>query len=141
MPQYSMVGSEVILYINNNKYSAAQSISFTVSYEENVIYGIDSQFGQEICGGKVSITGSVKSLRIRNSGGLEGVSARNLIVDIMSNPYISLRITSRVSGEDVLFIPRAKVTSETHSVAAKGVYSLSFNFVGLIPEFALDRTS
>jgi hypothetical protein len=141
MPQYSINAASIIIWINNQKYNSAQSISFNVDYGESLLYGIDSQFAQEIVPGKVAISGNISGIRVRNSGGIQAISARSLIVDIISSPYISLRIQDRVTQEDILFIPRCKVTSESHSAAAKGTYKLSFSFLGILPEWALDRQS
>jgi hypothetical protein len=64
---------------------------------------------------------------------------RPLYSDLMASPYISIRIQDRRSSEDIIFIPNAKVTRETHTIAMKGVYRLNFDFVGQVPQFALDR--
>ena len=64
---------------------------------------------------------------------------RPLFGDVAASPYISIRIQDRQTGEDILFIPNAKVSKEAHTIATKATYKLSFDFVGQIPLFALDR--
>jgi hypothetical protein len=135
-----LTGASIKLYINNKVYKEVQSISFSVDYGETEIYGIDSEYPQEIAPSKISVKGSVQGLRVKMSGGLQGSNMRPLFTDIAASPYISIRIQDRQTGEDILFIPNAKITRESHSIAVKSTYKLNFDFVGMIPQFALDRS-
>lgn len=134
-----LTGAHIKLYINNKVYNVTQSISFTVDYGEQEIYGIDAAYAQEIATTRVSVKGSVSGIRIKYSGGLQASNIRPLFNDLASSPYISLRIQDRSSGEDILFIPNAKVTRESHQASTKATYKLNFDFIGQIPMFALDR--
>lgn len=134
-----LTGAHVKVYINNTIYGPCQSIQFQVDYGETEIYGIDAAYPQEIASNRIVVRGSVTGLRVKMSGGLQGKNMRPLYVDIAASPYISIRIADRQSGEDILFIPNAKVSRESHIVATKSTYKLSFDFVGQIPLFALDR--
>lgn len=134
-----LTGASIKLYINNKVYKEVQSINFSVDYGETEIYGIDSPYPQEIAGTKLSVKGSVQGIRIKMSGGLQGSNMRPLWVDFAASPYISIRIQDRQTGEDILFIPNAKVTRESHGISTKSTYKLSFDFVGQVPQFALDR--
>lgn len=135
-----LTGAHIKLYINNQVYKTVQSISITVDYGEQEIYGIDAEHAQEIAPTRLSIKGSVQGLRVKNSGGLQAQSIRPLFVDLMASPYISIRIQDRSTGEDILYIPAAKVSQETHTMATKSTYKMNFNFVGQVPYFALDRS-
>ena len=134
-----LTGAHIKVYINNKVYGPCQSITFQVDYGETEIYGIDAIYAQEIASNRVTVRGSVSGLRVKMSGGLQGSNMRPLYVDLAASPYISIRITDRQSGEDILFIPNAKVSRESHNIATKSTYKLSFDFVGQIPLFALDR--
>lgn len=136
-----LTGAHIKLYINNKVYNVVQSINLTVDYGEQEIYGIDAAYAQEIAVTKISVRGSVNGVRIKYSGGLQGSNIRPLFGDVAASPYISLRIQDRQSGEDILFIPQAKVTRETHAINTKSSYKLNFDFVGQIPQFALDRAN
>lgn len=135
-----LTGPNIVLYINNTIYKEVQSVNFTVDYAENPIYGIDAPYPQEIALTRISVVGSVQGIRVKNSGGLQGKNLRPLFTDVAASPYISLRIHDRSSGEDILFIPNAKVTRESHAIATKTTYKLNFDFVGQLPLFALDRS-
>jgi hypothetical protein len=135
-----LTGAHIKLYINNQVYKTVQSISLTVDYGETPIYGIDVGYAQEIAPTRISIKGGVQGLRVKNSGGLQAQSLRPLFVDLLASPYISIRIQDRSTGEDILFIPQAKVTQESHVAATKSTYKMNFNFEGTIPLFALDRS-
>lgn len=132
-------GANIKLYINNKPYPEVQSISITIDYGEQEIYGIDAMFAQEIAPTRVSVKGSVNGLRLKLSGGLQGKNIRSLFIDAQAAPYISIRIQDRATSEDILLIPKAKVSNESHSISVKQTYKLNFNFTGQIPLFALDR--
>jgi hypothetical protein len=134
-----LTGAHIKLYLNNKVYKEVQSVSFSVDYGETEIHGIDSPWPQEIASNKITVRGSVSGLRQKNSGGLQGSNLRPLFIDSAASPYISIRIQDRSTGEDILFIPNAKITKENHAIATKQTYKLSFDFVGQIPQFALDR--
>lgn len=135
-----LTGANIKLFLNNKLYKEVQSVSFTIDYSEAPIYGIDSPYAQEIAGTKVAVSGSVQGIRLKMSGGLQGVNGRPLFSDIASSPYVSIRIQSRYDGEDIIFIPEAKITRESHSIATKSTYKLNFDFVGSRPLMALDRS-
>jgi len=140
MQTFILTGAHINLYLNNKLYKEVQSVSFSVDYGETEIYGIDTPYAQEIATTKVTVRGSVQGLRQKLSGGLQGSNLRPLFTDIAASPYISIRITDRQSGEDIVLIAQAKVTRESHQIATKSTYKLSFDFVGQIPLFALDRS-
>jgi hypothetical protein len=58
----------------------------------------------------------------------------------MFAPYISIRISDRKTGEDILFVPYARVTNERTSINAKGIMQTSFSFTGLQGQQPLDRS-
>lgn len=141
MKSVVLVGANIKLFINNKVYAPVQAISLDIDYAEEVIYGIDSPWPQEIAGGKVTIRGSVQGLRIKDSKGLQAQNdgIRPLFSDLAASPYISIRIQDISTNEDIVFIPRAKITRETHSTSIKSSYKLNFDFVGQIIKFPLDR--
>jgi hypothetical protein len=139
-PSIVLTGALVRIYINNKIYKEAQAITYTLDAGEQEIYGIDSPFPQEITSTRSAVTGSVVGLRIRSSGGLQAYNARPLVTDLMKSEYISIRIQDRHSGEDILFIPNAKISQQTFQVNAKGTARLSFNFKGLVGFESLDRS-
>lgn len=135
-----LTGANIKLYINNQVYKVTQSVSFVVDYGEEEIRGIDVGWAQEIGGGTMSVRGSVQGLRVKNSGGLQASNIRPLFVDLLASPYVSIRIQDRSTGEDIVYIPQAKVTQESHSASTKSTYKLNFSFIGQIALFALDRS-
>lgn len=136
----TLTGAHIKLYINNQVYKVVQSITLTIDYGEQEIYGIDAAHAQEIAPTRLSIRGSVQGLRVKNSGGLQAQNMRPLFIDLLASPYISIRIQDRSTSEDILYIPQAKVSSESHSAATKSTYKMNFNFVGQVPLMALDRS-
>lgn len=137
---YILTGAHIKLYINNVLYKEVQGISLNLDYGEQETYGIDSPYPQEIASSRVSCRGSVQGLRLKLSGGLQGKNMRPLFQDIAANPYISVRIQDRQSGEEIAFFPNAKVVRESHSIGVKATYKMSFEFVAMVPLMALDRS-
>ena len=138
-PAITLTGACVRLYINGKPYKEVQNIAYTLDYGEYAIYGIDSPYPQEIATGRASCAGSISGIRVRYSGGIQASNARPAFVDILSSPYISIRIMDRSTGEDLLFIPNAKIGKQSYSIPAKGTVKLSFDFQGLIGMEPLDR--
>ena len=131
-------GAEVKVYIGGKLYPEAQSLSWTIDYGETEIYGIDSQFPQEIAPTRLSVQGKIDGIRIKLSGGLQGYQARTRINEILQAPYTALRIKDRHSDIDLLWLPQMKVTNESYQIQAKGVVKLSFTFKGIVPYNEID---
>lgn len=135
-----ITGAQIEIFWNNTQYKEVADISFTINYGEEEIMGIDSQYSQEIAGGKITISGQVSGFRLKNSGGLQAKNLRPLFTDVSAAPYVSLRVSDRSTSENIIYIPLCKITEESHTIPAKGVYKLNFSFKGMIPLFALDRS-
>lgn len=135
-----LAAANIKILINNKPFNTVQSLTLNVDYGETEIWGIDAPWAQEIAPGKAMVRGQCSCVRVKNSGGLQGTNLRPAYADFAASPYVSIRIQDAQSKEDILFIPNAKITKETHSIATKTTYKLSFEFVGQIPLFALDRS-
>lgn len=140
-PSVVLRGANIKVYLNEKVYNESQAVSYSIDYGEAEIYGIDSPFPQEIGSTRYSVQGSVKGVRIRNSGGILAFDAKAQVQNLVKSQYISIRITDRQSGEDILFLPNAKITNQSFQAVAKGVVSLSFNFKALVGFEALDRVT
>jgi len=139
MVQKTIAGAQVSLHINGKLYNEVQQLSDTIDYGEEPIYGIVSIFPQEIKITRVSIQGSVSGVRLAGSNGLQGQDIRPKITDSMFAPYVSIRISDRRTGEQIMWIPYARVTNEKVDISAKGVVKVSFSFLGLQGQQPLDR--
>jgi hypothetical protein len=140
MALVTLRAAHIRVYVNGKIYNPIISANFTVDYGEQTIYGIDSAYPQEIATTKITVSGTISCYRLRNSGGIQAVNLRPSYIDaVAASPYISLRINDRDSLEDIILIPNAKVTSETHTIVNKSTYKLTFSFVGQIPLFSADR--
>lgn len=135
-----ITGAHIEIFWNNQQYKEVADVSFTVIYEQSEIFGIDSQYCQELADGKVSVSGQVNGFRLKLSNGLQAKNLRPLFSDVTASPYVSLRISDRATSEDLIFIPKCKIESETYTIPNKGTVKLNFNFKGLVPYFPLDRS-
>ncbi len=141
MKSVVLSGALIVVKINGKAYNESESVSWQFSYGLEEVYGIDSPFPQDMITTKTAVRGSVTGIRVKRSGGLQGISARPLLSAVFSEPYISIRIVERATGETLLFVPQAKISSQDSSVSARGVLTLSFNFSGLIGYETLDELS
>jgi hypothetical protein len=139
MAQRVISGAHLKVYINGAILQEVQSLSYSIEYGEEPIYGIDSVFPQEIKITKISVTGNISGVRVANSNGLQGQNIRSGIKNSVFAPYISIRIHDNRTGEDIMFIPHAKVVEEKLNVSTKGTVRTSFSFTGLQPQQPLDR--
>lgn len=106
---------------------------------EYEIRGINSPNPQEIAGGgQISVRGSVRGVRIKNSGGVQGINARPLFYDVAASNYVSLRLEDRSTGETIWSIPNAKLSHISEDVQTKGTYKVNFDFIGQILYWPLD---
>lgn len=135
---FSLKASDVILYLNSKKYNVTQSVSWTIDYQEEPIFGIDSFYPQELAPIKTTINGNVSGFVMRMDGGLQGLGIRPLLHQALQSPYISIRIEDRANKVDLLFIDKAKVTKESITSTAKGLVTINFSFTGIIPLQTLD---
>jgi hypothetical protein len=140
-PSVTLSGALVKIYINGLVYNEAQSVSYVIDYGEREIYGIDTPFPQEIHSTRLMVAGAISGIRIKKSGGLHSFNAVPIISDIIKAQYVNIRIQDRSSGEDLLFVPNAKITKQNFQVRAKGVAILSFEFRGLVGFEVADRAS
>jgi hypothetical protein len=141
MAQQSLVitGARCRLYVNNKIFSITQSVSIELDQGAYSIYGINSPYPQEIAtGGQNVVKGNCKGVRITNSGGLQGSNLISLFSNLAATNYCSLRLEDRQSGETIWSIPKAQVSNISESVQTKGVYSVSFSFIGQVLYWPLD---
>lgn len=133
-----ITGAEVKIYLGGKLFPEAQSVSYTIDYGETEIWGIDSQYPQEITPTRISVQGTISGIKVKMTGGLQGYNARPKITDILFGSYVSLELRDRQTNSKLLFIPQMKVTSETFSAQAKGTAKLSFKFKGIVPYNEID---
>lgn len=132
-------GARCRLYVNNVIYAPVQDVKVGIATGEYSIYGINSPYPQELAGGGQNmVKGSTKVVRTSNSGGVQAPNARPLFSDLAASNYVSLRLEDRQTGETIWSIPKAKLANIDETVSAKGIYHISFDFIGQILYWPLD---
>jgi hypothetical protein len=134
----TLTSSHVRIYINGKIYKEAQSVSYSIDHGVSEIFGIDSPHPQELADGRKSVSGNISAIKIKYSGDLQAYNAVTLTQDVLQNPYISIKIEDRSTGEVLLYIPNARVTNEQMGIATKRSVSYSFGFKGLVGYRPLD---
>jgi hypothetical protein len=127
------------LYVNNRIYAVTQDVTVTQDIGSYAIYGINSPYAQEIAtGGQTVIRGSASVIRTKNSGGLQATGAVQLFSNLGATNYASLRLEDRSTGETLWSIPKAQISNIRETVSKKGLYNISFDFIGQILYYPLD---
>ncbi len=127
------------LYINNKIYAVTQDVSVTNDIGAYSIYGINSPYAQEIAtGGQTVVRGSAGVIRTKNSGGLQATNAVQLFSNLGATNYTALRLEDRSTGETLWSIPKAQISNIRETVSKKGLYNISFDFIGQILYYPLD---
>jgi hypothetical protein len=124
------VGAHCRLFVNGIVYSVVQSVSIKVNQGVYSTFGINSPDAQSIDSGQRTVTGSVKGIRIKNSGGLQSVNLIPSFGDIAAGNFVSLRLEDRRSQETLWSVPKCRVSEITETVQIKGVYQVSFDWIG-----------
>lgn len=126
-------------YINNVIYSVTQDVSVNIDMGIISTYGINSPYAQEITtGGQYSVKGSAGVVRTKNSGGLQSTNAVQLFSNLGSTNFSSLRLEDRSTGELLWSIPKAQISNIKESVSKKGIYHITFDFIGQMLFYPLD---
>jgi len=128
-----LAGAHIRVYIGELLLDEATSVSYNIDYGETEIYGIDSLYPQEIAATKMTTNGSITSLIIRGSGGLQNKSAIPLINSILQSPYVAIRIEDRQTSEVLFYCPQSKISNFSMTAQSGSTAKLSLNFKGIIP--------
>lgn len=131
-------GANCRIYLNNKVYSVAQSVTLEVDEGVYEVYGINAPYPQELASGQIHVRGNIKGIRLKQSGGLQGSNAIPLFSDIISGNYISLRLEDRSTQETIWSVTTARINNVSEVVQIKGIYQVTFSFVGQIPFRTLD---
>ena len=133
-------GSSVKVKINGKTLPSIQSMSWVIDYGEKAIYGIDSEFPQEIATTKQTIKGTVQNVRIRFSKGLQGINAVPTIQNFLTGQYHEMRVIARQTNKVLLVVEGMKVTKQSYDVPTKGVVTFSFSFIGIAAREEFDES-
>jgi len=120
-------GMDVKIFINGLAYPEAQSVSYVEDRQDELIYGIDNVFAQEIISNKYSVQGRISGLQLKD----DKLSTRQIVAkyhNILSAPYISILIKDRHSGATLVEISRASVDRKSFEVNAKGLAKVTISF-------------
>ncbi len=132
-------GAAVKVKINGKTLPSIQSMSWVIDYGEKAIYGIDSEFPQEIATTKQTIKGTVQNVRVRFSKGLQGINAVPTIQNFLTGQYHEMRVIDRQTNKVLLVVEGMKVSNQSYSVPNKGVVTFSFSFIGIAAREELDE--
>ena len=135
----TLVGALIKLQMNGQDFTTVTEVQYDIDHGEKTIEGIDSMFPQEIAPTKHIVRGSVTGVKMKSSGGLQQLGLRPVLTTLLGSPYISIKILDRYTGEEILFIPQAKISRESFRAAARGIVNVNFSFIGVAGYQPLDR--
>lgn len=132
MIQMLQSGGAAKVIINGIVIGFATSLSFSRSISTKFIYGIDSPIAQEIAPTTYSVQGNLNGLRIRSSGGLDGVGAMDIssLQKLFNFKYATIEVVDRVSNETFYTIQNVVFEQDSWTIQAKSLITFSASFKG-----------
>ena len=121
------------LYLNNRLIKECRSVSYEIERSHNRIYGIDSNFPQELAPEKTMVTGNLTLYNIQGDDGVQGYNLVPYINEILYQPYFTIRVEDRKNGKNLFYCPQAVVTREATSVQVKQYVITTVSFEGIVP--------
>lgn len=134
-------GAAVKIKINGQTLPSIQSMSWQIDYGEKPIYGIDSEFPQEIATTRQTIRGTVQNVRLRFSKGLQGVDLVPTLFNFLTGKYHEMRVIDRQTNKVLVVVEGMKISNQSYSVPTKGIVTFSFNFIGIAAREEIDETT
>ena len=134
----TMASATIKVYINGVVMPNISSLSYSISNNEEEVYGIDSISPQEICAVKSTVSGTISGMRIKASGGLQHLRMVPLLGEVLEGNYFSIRVEDISTNFNILFVPYAKVSREDTQIQAKGTVKFNLNFTGILAKQELD---
>jgi len=130
-------GASAILKLNGKTVGLATSFSWTVDYGKRALYGIDQPQPQEFTPGVQRVSGTIGLVRVRGSGGAEGLGlvgpqwgTNNPSSGVLVERYIHLLLLDRTDGSVIFECERATITSQSWTAGAKDIIRGTLNFEG-----------
>ena len=146
--EYTQLGANLKLVINNQVVGLVSGFSYSLDYGRKSLRGIDDPFAQEIVSGQQTLRGTVNCIRIKGNSLEQRGIVRNQMqggsttdvnevknpvsTDLLAEAYLSIALIDRTSGEVVFQADRALVTSQNWSVGARGIMQGSFDFEAVV---------
>ncbi len=133
-----MHGAGVLCYFNGVLLGRVTEFSYEYSVGGKAIRGLDFAMPFELPDGSISVTGTIKLLRLSGDGGAQGIGALPQVHEFGNLKYSTLMILDRNTGRPVFKSDYCKVTSESWGVPAKDLVrgSISFTAIGFSNEVA-----
>lgn len=147
MKAFTVSGARLKLLINGRTIGFVTGFNWNIDYGKKAIRGIDSPFPQEIAPGQQTLRGSIRCIRLKDIGDLEGYgivaeqsptntsninqtsnSATSRLSDVQIEKYINITMID-VGSEKVIFkADKATILSQSWGVTAKTIMEGSFDF-------------
>lgn len=130
-PATTVVAANVKVILNNKVIGICTSASWDIEFNAKPIYGIDQLTPQEIMPGTYQTSFSLGGLRILQKS-LEDSGIISYPGVNSFAPYISIAIIERLSGQTILNIVAAMVSSVKNSVSSKGLMTFDISGTGFV---------
>lgn len=130
---YTIASAACRLYINGKIIGAATSITYTRDQGVRPIYGIDNPLAQEIAiTGPYSVRGALSGLKVRFTGGLDGLGIINAstLQEYFNQNYCTIELVDRKLNRTIGKIDKAIFNVDSVSAAAKDFVTVSAQFIG-----------
>lgn len=127
----NQVAAHLIVFINGRMFGEATSFRFSSQTPHKANHGLDQLEPYELMPVGTKVTGTIGSLRLRNSGGLEGRGIVAPFSHVGHERYFSILVMDRTNGTAFFRAENCKVLSQDWDVQPRQRVMGQFTFEGI----------
>lgn len=123
-------GARVVFRVNGSAVAYASAFSYDVNHVHQPVDVLDQLTPVEYAETGYTVTFSCNMFRVAGASAVaQGI--RPKLEDILTQPELTAEIYDRISGATLALLERVKCTSESLSLSARDLATLSLNFVAI----------
>lgn len=131
MPALTIVGAQVIVYINGRVYGQAESFEWESLTPKKPIFGIDSPDPFELAPTTTQCRGTLGAVRTHGDGGFQGAGVIAAYPDLTREKYFTLVLVDRVTKTILFEAALCSASMEKWRVAPKNIMRGTMSFEGI----------
>lgn len=125
-----LTGARAIIRMNGDVVVFATDVSYSIEHEFKPLIEIDNSTPAELTPGRTSIQVVASGLRVPNDSPTMSRLAPT-VANAMTQPYCTIELRDRQTDATILYVDRAQMTRRTGRVAARGMATETWTFIGI----------
>ena len=123
-------GARAILKLDGNVSVFATSVSYSIDTEYKEIQTIDTSLAEELVPTRISVSVTCTNLRIPAESA-SVLALQPTILNHLHQGYISIEIVDRLTGETMLFVPKAMLIRRDGVIGTRGLAQETWTMTGI----------